>query len=228
MNRNFLFILFFFTLNVLFFIEIKHIKPKLNIVPPVIGEKHVDALALGDKQFYFRVLGLKIQNAGDSFGRFSALKEYDYERLERWFLLLDKIDNESNFIPTLAGYYFSQTQNIPDVIHIINYLRSHSKYNLQKKWWWLIQSAFLAESKLKNYDLALEISYEIKNLPPDAPPWAKYFSSIILAKIGDNDKAAEMMSVLIHNHDDINEQEWNFIKFFFKDRLKKDYNLEKK
>lgn len=224
MSSRLFFVLLCFAVHVVFFINVAHIKPKLDIVPPVIGEKHADALSLGDRQFYFRMLGLKIQNAGDSFGRFTALKDYDYKKLEQWFYLLDKLDNRSNFIPTLAGYYFSQTQNTPDVIHVVNYLRNHAKIDLQRNWWWLLQAAFLADGKLNDEKLALDIAYEIKNLPKDAPPWAKYFPSIILAKMGDKQKAAEIMTVIMQNYDDIDEQEWRFIKYFFKDRLNKDYN----
>ncbi|WP_338364596.1 hypothetical protein [Candidatus Xenohaliotis californiensis] len=219
-----LFVLVCFAAQLLFFISVSHVKAELGIVPLVIGEKQVDALSLGDRQFYFRLLGFKIQNAGDSFGRFTALREYDYTKLEQWFYLLDKIDSASDFIPTLAGHYFSQTQNNKDVIHIVNYLRNHAKKDLSKKWWWLIQAAFLADTRLDDKNLALEISYEITQLPDDAPPWAKYFPSIILAQIGDKRKAEEVMKMLVNNYDDISEQEWRFIKYFIQDRLGGSYD----
>ncbi len=90
--------------------------------------------------FIFRNFAFKIQNAGDSWGRFTALKHYNYQKLQGWFYLLDELDSQSNFIPSLASYYYSQTQNPEDTIYIIEYLRDHANKDLRNKWWWLAAS----------------------------------------------------------------------------------------
>ena len=79
--RKFSLILFcsFLALQVFFQLKTEYIKPNLYIVPPVPNDKLVDVASLGDKEFYFRILALKIQNAGDTFGRLPPLKDYDYE-----------------------------------------------------------------------------------------------------------------------------------------------------
>ena len=90
-----------------FWWKTENIQPEIHIVPPLPSKYSVEALSLGDKEFYFRVLALKIQNAGDSFGRFTALKYYDYETLYHWFKIMDGLNHKSKFIPSLASYYYS-------------------------------------------------------------------------------------------------------------------------
>ena len=98
-----------------------HHKPQLEIVPSVPSAVAVKAIAFGDNQFFFRVLGFYIQNFGDTFGRYIPLKDYDYAKLNRWFKLLDTLDNVSDYMPSMASYYFSQsnTQRITAISSII-------------------------------------------------------------------------------------------------------------
>ena len=108
----------FFTINK----RNESVLPRLEIVPDVPSINTIRIMSLGDEQFYFRILALQLQNSGDSFGRFTALKEYDYAALSKWFYLLDELDYKSNYIPSLAAYYYSNTQKVEDntlsLIHI--------------------------------------------------------------------------------------------------------------
>ena len=107
--------LLFLALQFAFWSQARHVKPDLSLVPDVPGKQAVKALSFGDEGFYFRVLALDIQNAGDTYGRFTALRFYDFNKLYQWFNLLDTLDNRSNMMPAMASYYFSQTQNTADV-----------------------------------------------------------------------------------------------------------------
>jgi hypothetical protein len=114
-------------------------------------------MSLGDAQFYFRVLAIQLQNAGDSFGRFTALKNYDYSLLKKWFLLLDTMDAKSSLIPSLAAYYYSSTQTVADNRYLVEYLEENFTHDPPKKWWWLSQAAFMAKYKLQDKDLAIRL-----------------------------------------------------------------------
>tara|TARA_B100001564_G_C20657861_1_gene680104 strand:- start:634 stop:1383 length:750 start_codon:yes stop_codon:yes gene_type:complete len=197
-------------------------KPTLGIVPDVPSKLSVKALSLGDEQTYFRILGYELQNAGDSFGRFTALKLYDYNKLYHWFSLLDTLSPQSHYIPSMASYYYSQTQNTPDVIHVINYLDEHASADLYHKWWWMSQAVYLAKHKLENDELALKLAYKLASTPrDDIPLWAKQMPAFILEKQGEMDQALMIIADILDNVEEFDQGELNFMHHFVTERLGK-------
>jgi tetratricopeptide (TPR) repeat protein len=203
-----------------FWYHTRDIKPDMSIVPNVPGRDTVQALSLGDEQFFFRVLALQIQNAGDTFGRFTALYKYDFNKLAHWFRLLDSLDDTSNFIPSLATYYFSQTQNRPDVQYIIDYLIDHSEHRVEEKWWWLVQAIYLAQHKLEDDAQALEIAHKLSG-DYAIPLWARQMPAFVHEKRGELDAALVIIQDLLKNADSFSQQEFNFIRIFIEDRLER-------
>ena len=195
-------------------------KPNLAIVPDVPSKLGVKALSLGDEAFYFRTLAFQLQNAGDSFGRFTALKKYNYNKLYNWFELLDSLDDRSHFVPSLAAYYYSQTQNTPDVRYVIDYLVHHASRDLYNKWWWMSQAVYLANHKLKDKELALKLSYKLASTPrDDIPLWVKQMPAFIHEQMGEEQQAMGIISDILENVDNIDQGELNFMTYFVKDRL---------
>ena len=199
----------------------KEIKPDLIIVPNVPNDKTVNILALGDRQFYFRNLAFKIQNAGDSWGRFTALKEYNYAKLQKWFYLLDTLDSTSNFVPSIASYYFSQTQKKSDTIYIVQYLKDHAAKDPRKKWWWLTQAVYIANHLLQDKKLALEIAYELNKVPNDVnmPLWARQMPAFIHEQLGEKEASKQIIIDILENFDNFTVGELNFMEYFIKDRI---------
>jgi hypothetical protein len=218
--------LFFLFAQFIFWLKTENIKPQISIVPQLPSKYSIEALSFGDREFYFRILAMKIQNAGDSFGRFTALKEYDYEKLYQWFKILDSLDDKSIFVPMLATYYFSQTQNIPDVIYIVRYLDEYAARDLGKKWWWLYQAIEIANITLKDKKLALELSYKLSEVKsPDAPVWVRQMPAFFHNQLGE-DCAAFMVIKKILDEDElgirkITPREMEFMRHFIKNRLGK-------
>lgn len=210
------------SLQITFWYNTKHIKPEMVIVPHVPKETTVHLLSLGDAQFYFRQLAFKIQNAGDSWGRFTALKDYNYEALSKWFYLLDKLDSKSNFVPSLASYYYSQTQTPEDTRYIVSYLRDHVKKDPAGKWWWLSQATYIANHRLKDKKLALEVAYELAATPNhvDMPMWARQMPAFIHEQLGENESAKKIIADIMENFDRFTPGEVNFMEYFLRDRLK--------
>jgi hypothetical protein len=196
------------------------IQPDMHIVPNVPGKLAVKANSFGDEELYFRVLAMVLQNAGDTFGRFTPLKLYDYKKLSQWFYLLDSLDDKSNFVPSIASYYYSQTQYTPDVIYIVQYLDYHASKNLKDKWWWMSQAVYLANFKLKDYPLALKLAYKLASTPGKIPMWAKQMPAFIHEKLGEKEQAYLIVKDIADNYASISPQEMNFINYFIKDRLK--------
>ncbi len=220
--RTDLLVYLFLAVQIGLWTQTKAYKPDLAIVPDVPSIASVKALSLGDEQFYFRTLGFQLQNAGDTFGRFTALKKYNYNQLYHWFTLLDTLDSKSNFIPSLAAYYFSQTQNTPDVIYVLRYLDEHASRDLYNKWWWMSQAVYLANHKLKDKDLALKLAYKLASTPrDDVPMWVKQMPAFIHEKRGEEEQALAIISDILNNVDDIDPGELNFMTYFVRDRLNK-------
>lgn len=210
-----------FIAQIVFWSQTRDVLPNMAIVPDVPGRDVVKALSLGDEQFYFRVLALQIQNAGDTYGRFTPLKDYDYDKLSKWFMLLDTLDNRSDYIPSLATYYYSQTQNVPDVRYIVDYLQSHAEGRVEKKWWWLIQAIYLANHKLDDKELALEVGKPLMDAKT-IPLWARHFPAFIYEQQGEMQQALYVMQHVIDSMEEekLSREDFNFMKYFIEDRLK--------
>lgn len=214
-----------FGLQATFWYHTSDVLPDMSIVPDVPSEATVKALSLGDEQFFFRLLGLQLQNAGDTFGRFTALKKYDFNKLYHWFRLLDTLDEHSNYIPSMATYYFSQTQNKPDVKYVVDYLIEHAAHRPEEKWWWLVQAIYLANHKLENPDLALKIANYLTG-DYKIPLWAKQMPAFIHEQRGENDAALSIIENLLADQESLTQQELTFMQIFVKDRLNKMEQLQ--
>jgi hypothetical protein len=212
-------LLLFACLQFGFWYQTKEIKPDLAIVPDVPGRQTVRALAFGDNEFFFRVLAFQLQNAGDTYGRFTALRYYDFNKLYLWFNLLDDLDARSNMIPALATYYFAQTQNTADVRYVVDYLYTHATRDVPNKWWWLLQSIYLAAHKLNDMNLALKVAQPMVN--PEVPAFAQQMVAVIHEKRGEMEDALQVMNIISENAKDIKDSDLKFMTYFVEDRLKR-------
>ncbi len=192
--------------------------PNMEIVPAVPSEVAVKALSFGDAHAFFRVLGLSLQGFGDSYGRFTPLKDYDFRKLYRWFVLLDSLDNRSNYIPALASYYYSQTQNVPDVSYVVRYLQQHSEGRLEQKWWWRAQAVYLARHKLKDLDWALRLAQPLQHTK-NVPLWVNQLPAFIHEARGEFDAALAIMEHIQKYGEDLPAGEINFIRHFITERI---------
>lgn len=214
--------------QVFFWFKTEDRKPDVYIVPPLPSQYSVAALSFGDQEFYFRILGLQIENAGDSFGRFTALKKYDYSRLYSWFKLLDTLDSKSIYIPALAATYYSLTQNHSDTIYIVKYLDEYASRDVEKNWYWLLQATYVANFTLKDYKLALDLANRLSKVKNnDAPLWTKEMPAFIEANLGEDCAAFLFIKKTLQdieaNQHKFNADEAklqiNFMKNFIKERL---------
>jgi len=191
----------------------------MSIVPDVPGRKALHALTFGDDEFYFRALAFTLQNAGDTFGRFTALRYYDFNKLYHWFNLLDELDSKSNMVPAMASYYFAQTQNTADVRYVADYLYAHASRDPAHKWWWLLQTIYLSMHKLNDMDLALKAAKALQN---DAVPiWARQMTAVVYEKRGEMDDALRIMETIKENADNIPDTDLKYMTYFVKERLHK-------
>jgi hypothetical protein len=194
------------------------IKPEMSIVADVPGETTVKALSFGDEEAFFRLLALNIQMSGDTFGRFTALYKYDFNKLYHWFRLLDTLNNQSNFLPSLASYYFSQTQNSSDVRYLVDYLEEYTAGRAKEKWWWVTQAAYLSSHKLKDLNRALTIASTLRGVR-DIPIWAQQLPAFLHEQRGEFGEAAAIIEAVMKHPEDYTQGELNFMRYFVEERL---------
>lgn len=199
--------------------ETRAIEPDLGIVPDVPGRAALHALTFGDDELFFRAFAFDLQNAGDTYGRFTSLRFYDFNKLYHWFNLLDELDAKSNMVPAMASYYFAQTQNTPDVRYVVDYLYSHSMHDVAHKWWWLLQAIYLSMHKLNDMDLALKVA---KPLQTDGVPvWARQMTAVVYEKRGEMDDALSIMETIKDNVKDIPDADLRYMTYFVRERAKR-------
>lgn len=221
----YLFLIAFFC-QILFWFDTKNIKPNYDIVPTPPNQYFLKGASLGDSEFLFRILSLRIQNSGDVFAGFSSLKNYDYSRLYQWFVALDSLNEKSNLIPALSTYYFAQTANNNDLQHIMNYLDFHNEKNIDANWWWIFQEIMLAQKNLHDDKLALKLAYKLsQNNAKDAPLWTKEMPAFIHAKLGNSCMAFKIIQKILEENErgtrKISADEMNFMRHFINERLTK-------
>jgi hypothetical protein len=200
--------------------------PNLGVVPELASPSEMQLLAFGDNELYYRIMSFRMNNIGDTFGRFTPLKNYNLEKLYHWFTRLDMFDNRSGSLATLSANYFSQTQDAPQVIHMVNYLYEHSKDRPQEKWWWLTQATYLAMHKLKDNDLALKVASPLEGVE-NIPQWAQEMPAIVHEKRGEMEDAYLIMKNLLKDKEKFTQSELNYMKYFMEERVHKLDEVEK-
>lgn len=214
-----------FACQIFFWKKTERVHAAFDIVPPAPSRYLVSAISLGDDEFLFRALALRLQNSGDVFAGFTSLRNYDYSRIYDWMTLLDSLNPKANFVPSLASYYYSQTPKKEDTRYIVNYLEEHSRNDVDANWWWLFQGVFIAK-KSGDMPRALDLARLLaKNNVQTAPLWTKQMPAFISEEMGDGCMAFEVISKLISESESgvrqVKPEEMNFMRHFITERLAK-------
>lgn len=202
----------------------KHVKPELEIVPAAPSAEMLKAFSFGDEQLTFRYNGYMMQFLGDTFGRITPLKDYNFERLYRWWMLLDEADSRSNLIAYVVAYYYGSTQDAKgDVPYVVDFLESHSDKHPSENWWWYSQAIYYAKYKLNDTDRALRIAKKLAALPKelDIPIWTRQLAAFIYEGQHEYKEACDIIVNVIRDYGDnkVTQGEMNFMYSFIKERL---------
>ncbi len=208
-------------LNILFWLSVRDVKSRWSNVPPPPNIKYASIYGLGDASFAYRLNGIMMQNLGDTGGRVTPLKDYNYETLGRWFYLQDSLDPVSNFTPYLAAYYFSNVQKPEMLPPLLDYLSDIGNRPYGEKWRWLAQGVFLARYQLKDLDRALEMANALANTKNDnVPVWVHQMPAFVLSARGEKEAAyAILLEILKSRGEKLHPNEVNATKAYICTRI---------
>ncbi len=207
---------FVLSVNFLFWFALRDVQTQWGNVPPAPKKCFASVYGLGDKEFAYRINSLMLQNLGDTGGRVTALKDYDYNKLTDWFFLQDKLDSVSDYIPFLASFYFSGSQDPEKFRPVLEYLKMVGTRPYGTKWKWLVQGIFFARHKLNDLDKALELANLLaKTKNTDVPAWVREMPAFVLNEKGNKREAYGLLvATLKANMDKMSKEEVNATRIF--------------
>ncbi len=216
-------VFFILVINILFWFSVRFTQASWNNVPPAPEENYAAFSGLGDTSFAYRLNGLMVQNLGDTGGRFTSLKDYDFDRLSIWFDLQDVLDERSDFMPYLAAYYFGSVQEAEKFRPLLPYLEKVGVRPYGEKWRWLAQGVFLARFRINDLDRALELANLLsESEDKDVPSWARQMPAFIMSAQGEKEAAyGLMLEILKSSADRLHPSEVYSMRLFMCERLLK-------
>lgn len=193
-------------------------------VPPVPSNSQKAGAGLSDSQFAYRSFALSLQNAGDYGGRSNALDAYDYDRLAKWFSMMDTLDERSDFVAFLAAYYFGAISNEEKLRPLVAYLANTGERAYKEKWRFLAHAAYLARFEMNDLDLALEYAQRLSALEKrshlDLPLWASQMHIYIQNLQGNKEEAyGLMLNILETEASKMHPNEVNFMRDYICTRI---------
>jgi hypothetical protein len=173
---------------------IKDVQPHWQVMPPAPTHRDLMATAFGDSEFLYRLLVMDLQNFGDTGGRTTPLKAYDMGLVVQWLQALDSLDLDAQHHVFLAARYFSQTQSREDIRPLVRYLMDHVRQNPTRSVQWLSDAIYLAQVRLKDPALAVEVADQLAEYDfPAMTPLAYQLPALVHEKAGDFAGAAGLM-----------------------------------
>lgn len=212
----------FLGLNALFWTASSDLFARWEGVPPVPTRECALMMTLGDSQFSYRFGAITLQNLGDGGGQTIPLKDYNFEKLGKWFWLLNYLDPASDHVPMLAAYYFGAVRTPKDVAVLVDYLGQIGQSPYGSKWRWLVQAIFLARHRLHDLHQALDLAYKLSRMEPvgdTLPEWARQMPAFVLKEQGDKQAARKIVEDLLASSQHFHPNEVNFMKGYLVDQL---------
>jgi len=211
----------FLAANFAFWTYSRNLRADWLNVPPVPNYREADFLALGDQEFAYRSAGLMLQNLGNSAGRDFSLRDFDYEQLGQWFVLMDYLDPHSDYMPFLAARYYGSVSDPDKLDPVLDYLEVAGQRPEGEKWRWLGHAVFLARYMQEDLNKALDLAYKLAAVDnPDVASWARQMPAFILQAKGDEEAAyGIMLNILASGAQNLPPAEIYFMREYICEKL---------
>ncbi|MCK6418403.1 MAG: hypothetical protein L6Q57_05630 [Alphaproteobacteria bacterium] len=193
----------FVGLSFIMWLSVRDVRSQWLNVPPIPSQFSIKASVLSDDSLAYRMIGIMLQNLGDTGGRTTSLHNYDTTRLKDWFLLEHTLDPHSNYIPALAAHYFGAVQQeyAPQKLGpVIDYLEVVGTSGVPGKWRWLAQAVSLARFSMHDYERAYALSLKLARLADEdstIPNWARAMPAFVRNQQGDKEGAKNIILAIL-------------------------------
>jgi hypothetical protein len=188
------------TLHAIFAWSNRDLRAELEVLAPPPGALARTAAAAGDNQFMYRVWAFDLQNAGDTGGRATSMRNYNYDFVLGWLQTLRALDPRAHQHAFLAGNYFSLSQKKDDVHRIVAFLADDAARNPTEKWVWMVRAVEIAASRLKDTEYALVLSQRLAAFDvPSAPFSILILPAIFLEKLGRYEEARRVVESVLND-----------------------------
>lgn len=156
--------------QVIFWFKTEKFHPPIQLFPQAPSETAIKAMSFGDKEYLFRILGVRMINSGDIFAGFAPLKNYDYQRIYDWMKIMDGLNNQSFSVPYIASAYYSNVDDKEKNFLLVKYLNEFAEENPQKKWIFFHFAGQIARYKVRDMKLSQSLAKKVSlvkgnNLP---------------------------------------------------------------
>lgn len=209
------------TLQILLSLGLRPERAKWGNVPNAPSELAYRASFLSDTALAHRMVATLLQNFGGSGGRTIALKEYNLEHIGEWLKLGHKLEPRSDYLPFLAAYYFSATQEPEQLEPIVDFLAEAGRGEGKEDWRWLSNAVYIARFELKDMDLAVKLADELAAMyQPGMPALIVQMPAFIQLQMGKKEASYNIMIELLKtSSDDMHPNEVNFMVDYICNRL---------
>lgn len=158
------------------------------------------ASSIGEPEFAAQLIGLNVQGFDAQPGIKGTLNHLDYNVLERWLYALSFLDPNSDYTLQMALMY-SRVNDPAKKRAMLAYVNQSFLENPNRRWRALAEAAVIARHELKDVPLALNYAANLEQHAngPEVPGWAQQMHALMLADIGDRERARIVLGGLLAN-----------------------------
>lgn len=179
---------------------------------------------LGDEELSYRQIGLILQNAGDTGGRMTSLLDYNYAHVRDWLWLADSLGPRSNYVPSMAAFYFGASKEKDQLKELVDYLvHAGTTPGLGERWRWLAHAIYIVRFQLHDAPRALELAQRLAVISdPDMPEWTRTMPAYVMSKMGDKKAARDLMLTLLATNKSMDRADINQTCWYVEENLRED------
>lgn len=156
------------------------------------------AASLGEAELAAELIALYVQTFDASPGTRGTLRQLDYRTLTRWLNAVAALDPDSNYALQLALLY-SRVNDRSKKHQMFEFIHTAFLQNPNRRWRALAEASVLARHELADLPLALRFAESLERhaTGADVPGWAQQMRILLLADIGERERARVVLGALI-------------------------------
>ncbi len=150
---------------------------------------------LDDPEAAHRILGLRVQGAGEGGAEVIPLNAIPWRQVAGWLETMQALAPDSHFAPMLARYHFGAAARGERAAAIARFLGDLALRDPARHWPWLAEAADLARHRAGDEPLALELTLPLARLPvPGIPAQVRQIPVLLLLDRGQKDAARALLT----------------------------------